>query len=160
MRMPLAEHQSNKVTMAINKRQRKIGVDIRLRKSLPVTAPSSLLLFPSLPLPQFWPLPSFPTAAPTPAPPGVRVTSPEKKKKRGVCQLCSARHKKHTPFTYLQRQNSTKQHNDQRVSSRKHTERFDLVFARVHALHGCDNGPNGGYCHCDVHRGGENERGY
>jgi hypothetical protein len=33
MRMPLAEHQSHKVTMAIEKRQREIGVDARLRKS-------------------------------------------------------------------------------------------------------------------------------
>jgi hypothetical protein len=42
----------------------------------------------------------------------------------------------------------------------KHTERFDLVFAHVHALHGCDNDPYRGYCHRDVLRGGENERGY
>jgi hypothetical protein len=26
------------------------------------------------------------------------------------------------------------------LSGGKHTERFDLVFARVHALHGCDTG--------------------
>jgi hypothetical protein len=94
MRMPLAEHQSNKVTMAINKRQREIGVDARLRKF--TTGPSSLLLFPSLPLPQFWPIPSFPISAPTPAPPLVPVTSPgkkrKKKKKEGECNLCSILH--------------------------------------------------------------------
>jgi hypothetical protein len=59
---------------------------------------------------------------------------------------------------YLQRQNTPEQHNDQRISSGKHTERFDLVFARVHAFHGCDNCPYRGYRHCDAIRGGENER--
>jgi len=92
MRMPLTEHQSSKVPMAINKRQREIGVDVRLRKSLPVTRPSSLLLFPSLPLPQFWPVLSFPISAPTPDPPFVRVISPEIKKEGGE-YLRSALHK-------------------------------------------------------------------
>ena len=64
-----------------------------------------------------------------------------------------------TIWTYLQRQDSTEEHHGQRVSGGKHTQRIDLVFARVHALYGHHDRPDGGYRYCDVHRGGENERG-
>ena len=95
------------------------------------------------------------------------LLAPKKKKKGGgegervSCDLCSSLHNTQNAVSRTCSAKTSPSSTMINVFPAESTRRrFDLVFTRVHALHGCDNGPYRGYCHCDVHRGVETERGY